>query len=265
MVYIRQAGTTPDRAWTHKESLNVPASGVVYLFGAVVFDPTQRPDFSASGTAIEFGFYTSDSTLGGSGYEILTAYDNWSVRVNPPCSSAADCVYPDACLVGECQNGACRATPKPCDDGDGCTSDACVAGACAFTPVVCDDGVSCTQDACATGACQSTVDFALIEGAIDQLLGLVSTAPCADDIPGKLRRKLAKKLKKAQKKLAGADAAEKAKVIDNLIGRADSLLGIAQALLAGAQASGLVSAPCATALSELLTDVSGCVAALPRP
>ena len=264
MVYIRQAGTTPDRTWTRKESLGVSASGVVHLSGAVVFDPMQQPDFTAGGP-IEFGFYTADSTQGGSGYEILDAYDNFTLRVNPPCASPEECVYPDPCLVGVCQNGACVATPKPCDDGDACTSDACVAGACAFTPVACDDGVSCTEDACTAGACQSTVDSALIDAAIDQLLAAVEAPPCADDVPGKLRRKLVKKLRKAQKKLANADAAEKAKLINNLLGRADSLLGIAQTLLAAGQASGLVSAPCASTLSDLLTDAAGCVAALPRP
>jgi len=264
MVYIRQAGTTPDRAWTRKESLTVPVSGLVYLSGAVVFDPMQLPDFFTGGP-IEFGFFTANSTQGGSGYEILDAYDNWTVRVNPLCSGPEECVYPDACLVGTCENTACFATPKACDDGDACTSDACVAGACAFTPVACDDGVSCTQDACTSGACQSTVDSALIDAALDQLLAAVEAPPCADDVPGKLRRKLVKKIKKAQKKLANADAAEKAKLIDNLLGRADSLLGVAQTVLAAGQASGLVSAPCASTLSDLLTDAAGCVAALPRP
>jgi hypothetical protein len=264
MVYIRQAGGTPDRAWTRKESLGVAANGVVYLSGAVVFDPMQHPDFTAGGP-IEFGFFTANSTLGGSGYEILAAYDNWTVRVNNPCASPVECQYPDPCLVGACQSGKCVATPTPCDDGDACTSDACVAGACAFTPVACDDGVSCTRDACATGACQSTVDSALIDAALDQLLAAVEAPPCADDVPGKLRRKLVKKLEKAQKKLVNADAAEKAKLINNLLGRADSLLGVAQTLLAAGQASGLVSAPCASTLSDLLTDAAGCVAALPRP
>lgn len=262
MVYIRQAGTTPDRVWTHKESLNVFQSGVVNLSGAVVFDPMQFPDFTTGGP-IEFGFYTADSTLGGSGYQITTAYDDWSVRVNPPCATSDECVYPDPCLVGECQSGACRATPKNCDDGDGCTKDICSVGACIHPTVVCDDGVSCTRDLCTAGACQATVDFSSIDAAIAQLLGIIDTPPCADDIPGKLRKKLVKKLKKAQKKLANADAAEKEKLIDNLIGRADSLLGLARTILAGAQASGVVSAPCAAALSELLTDTSGCVDALP--
>ena len=265
MVYIRQAGITPDTAWTPKESLNVPASGVVEIFDGGS-NGASHPDFSASGAPLEFGFYRADSTSpGANGYFIVAAIDNWTVRVNTPCSTSADCVYADPCIVGECQSGACRATPKPCDDGDGCTSDACVAGACAFTPVVCDDGVSCTADDCRAGACQATVDFASIDAALAQLLAVIATPPCSDDIPNKLRRKLEKKLKKAQKKLANADAATKAKLIDNLIGRADSLLGLAQTILAGAQATGLVSAPCAAALSDLLTDATGCIAALPRP
>jgi hypothetical protein len=265
MVYIRQAGITPDRAWTRKESLAVSASGVVHLFGPATTDPMQLPDFSASGGPIEFGFYTANSTRGGSGYVILTAYDNWSIRVNTTCSSTADCVYPDACLVGECQAGACRATTVPCDDGDACTTDACVAGACAFTPVGCDDGVSCTQDACAAGACVHDVGFDSIDGAIDQLRAALSTSPCADDIPAKLRKKLDKKLKKAQAKLAGADAATKAQLIDKLVGRADSLLGLARTLLAGAQATGVVSPACATGLDSLLADAAGCVSALSPP
>jgi hypothetical protein len=264
MVYIRQAGTTPDAAWTRKESLNVAATGVVEIFDGGS-NNASHPDFAAGG-AIEFGYYRADSTSpGANGYQILAAIDNWTVRVNTPCATAAECDYGDACVVGECQAGVCHATAKACDDGDACTDDACVAGACAFTPVACDDGVSCTHDACAAGACQSTVDFASIDAVIDQLLGVIATPPCSDDIPKKLGRKLEKKLRKAQKKLANADGATKAKLIANLLGRADSLLALAQTLLAGAQATGLVSAPCATALSDLLTDVSGCVSALPRP
>jgi hypothetical protein len=262
MVYIRQSGTTPDRAWTRKESLAVSASGVVHLSGAVVFDPMERPDFSASGGPIEFGFFTANSTRGGSGYQILTRYDNWSVRVNTPCATAADCVYPDACLVGECQEGVCRAAPVLCDDGDACTSDACVAGACAFTPVVCDDGVSCTREACAAGACTPTVDFDSIDAAIGQLRTAVSMPPCADDVPARLRKKLDKKLKKAQAKLAGADAATKERLVGRLVGRADSLIGLARTILAGAQAAGVVSPSCAMVLEALLADADGCIAAL---
>jgi hypothetical protein len=183
--------------------------------------------------------------------------------VNTPCSTSADCVYPDGCLIGECQAGTCRATTIPCDDGDACTTDACVAGACAFTPVVCDDGVSCTENACGAAGCEHPVSFDAIDAALGQLRTVLTAEPCASDVPAKLRKKLDKKLKKAQQKLAGADAATKARLIEKLVGKADSLLALARTALAAGQGAGLISAPCAAALDDLLVDVEGCVGALP--
>src|SRR6185503_16513947 len=93
MVYIRQVGTTPDAAWTRKESLNVPATGVVEIFDGGS-NNASHPDF-ATGGVIEFGYYRANSTSpGANGYQIIAAIDNWTVRVNTPCGSSEECVYP---------------------------------------------------------------------------------------------------------------------------------------------------------------------------
>lgn len=50
--------------------------------GVLVFDPTNHPDFSDSGSTIEFGFSTADSTQFTTGYTIDGGFDNWRVTLN---------------------------------------------------------------------------------------------------------------------------------------------------------------------------------------
>ncbi len=75
------------------------------------------------------------------------------------CSDGNGCTVNDKCN----SNGACKGTPKVCDDGNDCTSDSCNAGTCEFEPVAddttCDDGSSCTTDTtCQSGVCTANGD-----------------------------------------------------------------------------------------------------------
>jgi hypothetical protein len=153
-VYVAHVGTTPDFAWTPKEALGLFESGFIRVVDGG-FETDELPDFSAGGE-IEFGFYRANSTSPGAiGFETIALIDNWTVLLNPSCDGDDDCVYPDACFVGTCVAGACRATPMACDDGDPCTTDLCTAGVCQTAPA-CDDGDPCTTDACDAGTCSVT-------------------------------------------------------------------------------------------------------------
>jgi hypothetical protein len=284
-VYIRQVGVTPDRLWTQKQATGVLASGFVHLVQGG--SDAAQPDFSTAGGPIEFGFYRADSTSpGANGYEIVASIDDWTVLVNPPCAGDGACMYGDGCFTGACVEGACRATPAACDDGDACTTDLCVDGACAALPVVCDDGnactadacsagtcvappidcddgVPCTVDACSAGACTHSTAIDSVESAIDALLTLLETPPCAGDgLAAKTRKKLVKKLAKANKKLARADAVTKARLVSSLLGAAGRLLDVAARVVGKASTAGIVTPECAAALTTFLAGLDGCVATL---
>jgi hypothetical protein len=112
-IYVAPAGSTPEAAWTHKQLRGLQFSdfGVLAPNG---FPGGSSPDFSAAGGPIEVGFTRGNSTsVGGAGYTIAAAIDNWQVRINPPCASAPECDDGDACTIDECVDGACSSPPLP--------------------------------------------------------------------------------------------------------------------------------------------------------
>jgi hypothetical protein len=281
-VYIRNIGTTPNFSWTPKEDVGIPASGFVRIVDGGS-DAGSHPDFSPSGGPIEFGFFRSNSTsIGANGYEIVALIDNWTVLVNTPCVTNDDCAYPDACFSGACVAGTCKATAMACDDGDPCTTDTCVAGACAFLPVTCDDGnpcttdtcgssgctpapidcddgLPCTIDACSGGTCSHDLGFDTILSAIDGLLALLDTPPCAGDgVATRTRKKLVKKLTKARAKLVLADRATRERLLARLAGKAEHLLEVATKVLDKASDGGTITPDCAASVQAYLTSLLTC-------
>lgn len=289
IVYVHQIGTTPDRSWSPKQELGIPASGFIRIFDGG-FDGGSHPDFTTGGGPIEFGFFRANSTSPGAiGYETVALIDNWTVLLNTPCAGDGDCVYSDACFAGTCVAGTCHATPMLCDDADGCTIDSCVAGACETAPVVCDDGDPCTVDACEAGACAAVpldcedglpcttdvciagtcehgVDSVTVGNAIDGSLVLLDTPPCAGDdgIAPKTRKKIVKKLTKARARLALADAATKEKLVIRLVGKAEHLLEIVSNALDKASDAGKISPTCAESIMTYVASLLTCTDTLPH-
>lgn len=286
-VWVAQVGTTPGAAWSHKQGRGIRASGVGPL-GPGGFPATgPSPDFSASGGPIEFGFTRGNSTgAGGGSYAITAAIDNWKVRVNPPCSTPAECddqdpctidacgidgactVEPlcgddgDPCTVTQCAAGVCGSVPFPCDDGDPCTIDACAAGGCQATPVACDDGKECTVDGCVGGSCEYTpsLSYALAEAKARQLLAILKAKDCGDEeLAKRLARKLKPKIAKLRAKVAKLDDATRAQLVNRLLGQAGTLLDVAGAVIQRAVDRSLVSAECGAALQGFLDDIRQCV------
>ncbi|NEO54957.1 MAG: PEP-CTERM sorting domain-containing protein [Okeania sp. SIO3B5] len=94
-VYAFGVGVTPERNWTTKSVNNLQESDFS-LVGKVAQDldlpstvapvdfgsGTERPDFSSTGTPIEFGFFRSNTTCPTCGsYRIVAGIDNWSVTI----------------------------------------------------------------------------------------------------------------------------------------------------------------------------------------
>lgn len=208
-------------AWRRIGLRVVTAAGFAELTAAGVIQES-KPDFSATGAPLEFGFVRGNSTgPGGTGYTSIAAIDNWSVRVTPSCTLDPDC-----------------------DDGADCTVDACAGGLCTYAP---------------------TTDFAVVEGKMTALLALLGEPACGEEpLARKLRRPLAKRLKKARRAVARADDATKETVVDELLDRADGLLEKARERLAAAADAGVVSAECAATLAAFLDEIDRCVAGLPR-
>ena len=90
---IRQGGnlygtihttSNSNTTWLTEQRLNMPASdfGLITFTDTTKFDLTMNPDFSGTGSNIEFGFYTLVSTSPTSGGSSKTVgYDNWSATV----------------------------------------------------------------------------------------------------------------------------------------------------------------------------------------
>ncbi len=285
IIYVRDAGLTPETAWTHKSRAGI-AEADLYAITDVGQVFTQQPDFSASGAPIQFGFFRANSNgPGGGSYTLAGAIDNWLVRVNPPCTTPAECDDGDACTTDACTSGVCVRTALDCGDSDSCTIDGCAAGACTRTPLVCDDGKGCTDDQCANTVCEfppktcsdtnpCTIDactagactftpaapFDLVEARIAALIDLVKTGPCADEpLVRAVSKKLLKKLAKARARVARADDATKAAAIARLLGKADHLLDVAQAFLTTVGGK-LITAECAATLQGFLEELRVCVA-----
>jgi hypothetical protein len=266
-VFVAQVGVTPEAAFTRKEGKGLKANdfGVMTAGG---FPGGAKPDFSAAGS-IEFGFVRGNSTnIGGTtGFTAVAAIDDWSVRLNPPCLSPAECDDEDACTTDTCTDGACVFTPLPCDDDNACTTDACAAGLCQHIDVDCDDGADCTQDDCTDGACQHlvTATFELVDAKLQSLLDILESKACADDtLTKKFAKKLAKKLRKARAKLGRADDATRAQAVSNLLAKANVLLDLGTSIVANAIASSSISAACGDALQGFLADIRQCVQGLPQ-
>ena len=95
-VYRFWVGVTPESNWTTKSVQNLQ-EGDFNLIGKVPEDlglastvapvdfgsGTEHPDFSSTGSPIEFGFFRSNSNCTTCGpYKIIAGIDNWSVTVN---------------------------------------------------------------------------------------------------------------------------------------------------------------------------------------
>jgi len=265
-VFVAQVGVTPEVAFTLKEGKGLKANdfGVMTAGG---FPGGAKPDFAASGP-IEFGFVRGNSTsVGGVGFTAVAAIDDWSVRLNPPCTTPAECDDEDTCTTDTCTAGACVFTPLPCDDGSACTTDSCVGGLCQHVPLDCDDGADCTQDECTDGACQHlvTATYDLVDAKIQSLLDILASKACADDtLTKKFAKKLTRKIRKARAKLGLADDATRAQAVTNLLARANVLLDLGTTIVANAVASTSISAACGDALQDFLADIRQCVQGLPR-
>lgn len=260
-VFVHQVGATPESAWTHKQGRGIVASA----FGEMDSGGggTGKPDFSSTGGPIEFGFVRGNSTgAGGPSYSITGAIDNWRVRLNPPCTTPADCDDGDACTTDACASGACASTDVDCSDGDPCTTDQCAAGTCGHAPLDCDDGRDCTADACVAGTCQHplAVSYSMAEAKAQQLLAVLQSKACAG---GALSKRLVKKLRPKIAKLRGkvdrADGTTKAKLVARLVTQAAALLDAASGLVGRAVTDGLLSAACADELQAFLADIRQCV------
>jgi hypothetical protein len=287
-VYFVQVEVFISTAWSHVVRKAIVRTNFEHLVagGAV---QGEYPDLSENGAPIEVGFLRANSTGEGrpTGFTNGALIDNWKVKLNPPCTLDSECDDGDACATEACVGGACQSTPLPCDDGDACTLDGCAAGACIHPPLDCDDGDSCTSDTCGAGACQHaavscddaeacTADQcvdgscvhtlvsteALVEGKIDELLGIARGSCAGEPLAGKFGKRLVKKLKKARAKVAAADAATRAALIAKLVAKAGTLLAAADTLLGSAIANGLVGPVCGAELTALLDSIRGCAEGL---
>jgi hypothetical protein len=265
-VFVVQAGITPEAAFTPKERKGIKASdfGLMTTDG---FPGGAKPDFSAPGP-IEFGFVRGNSTsIGGNGYTLTAAIDDWKVQLNPPCTGPEECNDEDACTTDACAAGACVFTAVPCDDGNACTTDSCAAGSCQNVPLDCDDGADCTEDECRDGACEHlvTATFELVDAKIEELLNILDGKACADDtLTKQFARKLARKLRKARAKVGRADDATRAQAVSKLLARADVLLDLGTTIVSRAIATTSISGACGEALQGFLADIRQCVQGLPR-
>jgi len=256
-VYVVQAGTTPEAAWTHKQLRRVtaPTFGVLEPNG---FPGGSIPDFSAAGGPIEVGFVRGNSTgAGGASYTIAAAIDNWQVRLNPPCATPAECDDGDACTVDQCTAGTCGSVPLVCDDGD-----ACVAGTCQAAPIDCDDGGDCTADGCVAGACQHTpgVSYAFAQAKAQELVALLQGAGCGEEALSKrLVRKLKSKILKVGVRARRVDGATKAALVNRLLRQADRLLDVAGSILQKAVVRGDLTPACAAVLQGFVDELRQCM------
>ena len=79
MCYYASGWATPEFYWVHHSASDLTADSFLRL----ALGPPEHPDFSASGSAMEFGFLRGNSTSeGASGYTCVGGIDNWSVTVN---------------------------------------------------------------------------------------------------------------------------------------------------------------------------------------
>jgi hypothetical protein len=83
-VYIPGGLFVNQNQWTTQTLSKLEETDFVRVLPNLDLDPTQNPDFSATGSTIEFGFSRTNSTcLGCLGYTIDAGIDNWSVSIVP--------------------------------------------------------------------------------------------------------------------------------------------------------------------------------------
>lgn len=267
-TYYTQAGVYSAITWGPVVQLGI----VPAVFTEVTADgpiSDSKPDFSATGAPLELGFVRASSNgNGGGAYAVVSAIDNWKVRINPPCVIDADCDDGDACTTDACNGGVCAAVDQSCDDGDACTIDGCADGTCMHAALDCDDADQCTADTCVSGVCEHTAsaDVATVTAKIDELLALLAGPACGEEpLAKKLRKRIVKRLKKAEKALEKADQATKDALIGTLLDRADALIAKAREALATAANDGKISPACAAVLDGFLADIDFCTDGLPHP
>jgi hypothetical protein len=142
-----------------------------------------------------------------------------------------------------------------------------VAGACTpGAPPTCDDGNPCTRDLC-SGECKNygETTFELVDAQVKGFLTRISGPACSGDpLVKKLKTKLKKTIAKVRMRVKKADAKTKSAVIIALLGKAGDLVDAGRALLAGAVASGDLSAGCGAELDEFLRSLDECITYLPK-
>jgi hypothetical protein len=242
-IYIKRVGFAAEFDWTRKQERGI----VPTEFGRVSGSASGPPDFSDSAPPIEVGFYRAQShpASGGSMGTRIVDIDNWSVTLQPPCVTDADCGDPSACTSGTCLAGVCEG----------------VSGGC-------DDGVICTVDQCVEGTCQNVLatDFATIDTLLGALLARVESSPCgSQEVVKRAVRKLKQRLKKARVRLTRADRTTREPRILKHVAKARRLLGKARALVAAGVDAGLISSACGAELTALIGEVESCIGGLPLP
>jgi len=81
-VYFAVYGSLPENVWTHRSSNGLTVMDFTLLAPDLAQSP-QRPDFSAQGSRMTFGFLRANSTgVGGAAYATRAGIDNWSVTVH---------------------------------------------------------------------------------------------------------------------------------------------------------------------------------------
>ena len=84
-VYLGPEHVTPSLSWTHFPNWEIRASdfSAVNVTCTAFVDASRHPDFSSSGSTIQFGFFRANSTgAGGPGYTTVGGIDNWTVVVH---------------------------------------------------------------------------------------------------------------------------------------------------------------------------------------
>jgi hypothetical protein len=81
-VYFAAPETTPERVWTRKSHRGLRAADFAFLAADLATDPARKPDFSASGAPLAFGFLRGNSVgPNGVGYATEAGLDNWTVTI----------------------------------------------------------------------------------------------------------------------------------------------------------------------------------------
>ena len=83
-ILIPVVVTGPSGTWTPHvlNGLTAADFGLVNVTPTTIVDPTQHPDFTASGGSIQVGFFRGNGTsLNGGGYTLAAGIDNWQITL----------------------------------------------------------------------------------------------------------------------------------------------------------------------------------------